>query len=192
MTCSGAPWPLRSSSAKPAWMTRATAASLRSMASLISRCDCATLTTSKRLLEVKREIKLAAFLRMVEIEHDRRDVVDLEGGRIAEQQHLHDRRHDQAETGPFVALELDELLDHDRDDAREHGCQSRRLAEGACRQQARPRARRATSNRIGVGSSAMPDAFQEHRLEDGDVVARVDQIGDVLDRPAASGRSGTT
>ena len=91
-------------------MTSATAASLASIVALISCCDCATLTILSRLLEVNRD-QLPTFLGMVEIEHRGRHMINLEGRRVAEQKELDDRRHDQAEASPFVAPELNELLD---------------------------------------------------------------------------------
>jgi len=50
--------------------------------------------------------QLPAFLGMVHVQNDGRDMIDLEGRGVAEHQHLDDRRHDQPEARPLVALHV--------------------------------------------------------------------------------------
>ncbi len=55
--------------------------------------------------------QFAALLAVIEIEHHRGHMMNLKGGRIAEDQHLNQRRTNQNEARPLVAEDLDELLD---------------------------------------------------------------------------------
>ena len=161
-------------------MTSATAASLGIDRAVDVALRLRDLDDVEAVAEVKREISSRLSWRVVEIEYHRRDVIDLEGRRIAEQQHLNDRRHDQPEAAPFVAPELDELLDQDTIDACEHGCSIEALAEGARRENHdRKRIDEKEQDRRGQRDDAR--AFQKDGLDDGDVVSRVDEIGDRLD-----------
>ena len=64
--------------------------------------------------------ELAALLTVIEVEHRRRHVVDLEGRRVAEDEQLDERRNDQAEARIAVAPELLELLDDEIENALPH------------------------------------------------------------------------
>src|ERR1035437_830333 len=74
------------------------------------------------------------FLGAVEIQYRGRYVINLEGRSIAEQQQLNEGRHNQTETPPFVAPELNELLDQYVGDAAIH----RLLNRDSCGTRGRP------------------------------------------------------
>ena len=69
---------------------------------------------------MKREIKFAALLAVVEVDDHGGDIVNLKGGRVAEDQHLENRRPDQDEARALVAHDLDEFLDQHLLQASEH------------------------------------------------------------------------
>ena len=50
---------------------------------------------------------------LVEVDDDRRDMVDVEADRVGEQQELDDRRDHDSQQHPWVASEVAELLAHD-------------------------------------------------------------------------------
>ena len=68
-----------------------------------------------------------ALLAMREVQHSGRYVGDIERRRVAEYQHLDQRRHEKPETRPAVAPELDQLLDNDAHDPTEHDIHAIRL-----------------------------------------------------------------
>ena len=112
MTCTGAVSPLRSCSAKPGWICDrdGRVAAIDEIGELGLRRARLPIT-SKRPLAVKRDDQLAALLAVVTVEHRGRDAVDLERRRVAEHQHLDERRHHEADARVPVAAELEELLD---------------------------------------------------------------------------------
>ena len=61
--------------------------------------------------------KLAAVLRVVAIEHGDGNVLHFKRGRVAEHQHLDDRRNEEHETRARIAQRLDEFLHHHALDA---------------------------------------------------------------------------
>ena len=64
--------------------------------------------------------EFATFLAVIQVEHGRWHVIDLECRSVTEHQHLDDGRAKQDEPGAFVAKHLDEFLDQHLFEARQH------------------------------------------------------------------------
>ena len=110
MTCAGAEAPLRNCSVKPAWMMIATAASDRSIALRMSAGVLAVSTDLEPAARGEMRDELPTFLAVIEIEHGRRHVVNLEGRRIAEENHLHQHWGREAKARPGVAPQSEKFF----------------------------------------------------------------------------------